>query len=348
MWNRWRGWRSARTCSAPFFVCWRCGRTSVTWRVSNVKVRIPNTPLDGGCFCFALALMAKPMAVTLPLCCCCWISGRWSGCGDWIGRRGGGWLVEKWPLLALSAVWCGITVWAQGVGQAVASAAELPLSERINHALISYLDYVRVLVFPWHLAAYYPYQHHEPVIWGVAAGAALALMTWLVLAGARRRPYLAVGWLWFLGMLVPVIGLVQVGGQGWADRYVYLPSIGFFVIVVWGGAEWAARHPAVKLLVPVVGRGAGGSDYRELQYWKDTRDAFWAGHGGDGQQLPGNDAGGEHGGGQGQAGGRDPALPPGAGLQTRITRKRIFFSAARWNGRGRRRQRCRNTARRCG
>jgi protein O-mannosyl-transferase len=220
-------------------------------------------------FLYALALMAKPMAVTLPfvlLLLDFWPLDRARGL-DWPAWRR---LVgEKWPLLGLSAIWCGITVRAQSM--AVASAADLPMAERINHAMISYLDYLRVLVFPWHLSAYYPYQHHEPVVWGAAAGAALALLTWLAVAGARRWPWLAVGWLWFLGMLAPVIGLMQVGDQGWADRYTYLPSIGFFVIVVWGGAEWAARHPAVKLLVPLLGAALVAVTLVELQYWKDTR-----------------------------------------------------------------------------
>jgi len=223
---------------------------------------------------FALALMAKPMAVTLPfvlLLLDFWPLRRARGL-DWPSWRR--LVAEKWPLLALSAVWCAITIWAQGIGQAVATAAELPVSGRITHALISYLDYLRVLVFPWHLAVYYPYQHREPMVWGAEAGAALALMTWLAVAGARRRPWLAVGWLWFLGMLVPVIGLVQVGGQGWADRYLYLPSIGFFVIVVWGGAQWAARQPAVKLLVPLLGAALVVATSAELRYWKDTRTLF--------------------------------------------------------------------------
>jgi tetratricopeptide (TPR) repeat protein len=223
---------------------------------------------------FALALMSKPMAVTLPfvlLLLDFWPLGRARG-WDWpLWRR---LAVEKWPLLLLSVVWCGVTVWAQRHDQAVASAVELPFSGRLAHTMISYLNYMRVLVFPWHLAAYYPYQHHEPLVWGAVAGVALALVTWLAVAWARQRPYVIVGWLWFLGMLVPVIGLVQVGGQGWADRYLYLPSIGFFVIVVWGGAEWVARLPAVKLLVPLVGVALVVATSVELRYWKDTRTLF--------------------------------------------------------------------------
>jgi tetratricopeptide (TPR) repeat protein len=220
---------------------------------------------------FALALMAKPMAVTLPfvlLLLDFWPLGRMSRSS--FPRL----VVEKTPMFALSGVWCGIPIWAQGIGQAVASETELPVWERINHTLPAYLDYLRVLVFPRHLSAYYPYQHHIPLAQGAAAGAVLALATWLALAGARRRPWLAVGWLWFLGMLVPVIGLVQVGGQGWADRYLYLPSIGFFVIVVWMGAEWAGRHRAVKLLVPLLGAALAVATSMELGYWKDTRTLF--------------------------------------------------------------------------
>jgi tetratricopeptide (TPR) repeat protein len=220
---------------------------------------------------FALALMAKPMAVTLPF--VLWLLDFWP-----LGRVSrpalSRLLVEKIPMLALSAIWCGITIWAQGIGQAVATEADLSISERIIHTMLAYLEYLRVLVFPWHLSAYYPYQHHVPLLRGAEAGAVLALLTWLAMAGARRRPWLAVGWLWFLGMLVPVIGLVQVGGQGWADRYVYLPSIGIFVIVVWAGAEWAARHPAVKLLIPLVGAALVAVTLSELRYWKDTRTLF--------------------------------------------------------------------------
>ena len=223
---------------------------------------------------FALALMAKPMAVTLPLVLLLldfWPLERARGL-DWPSWRR--LAAEKWPLLALSAVWCGITIWAQGASQAVATAGQLSISERIIHTPMAYADYLRVLVFPRRLSAYYPYQHHEPLLWGAEAGGALALMTWLALARARRQPYLAVGWLWFLGMLAPVIGLIQVGGQGWADRYLYLPAAGFFIMAVWGAADWAARHPAVKLCVPLLGAALVAATSAELQYWKDTRTLY--------------------------------------------------------------------------
>ena len=223
---------------------------------------------------FALALMAKPMAVTLPLVLLLldfWPLERARGLEGPAWRR---LAAEKWPWLALSALWCGITFCAQRADQAVSSTSQLSASERISHALIAYVGYVRLLAFPWRLSAYYPYQHHQPAGGVLAAGAALALATWLAVAGARRRPWLAVGWLWFLGMLAPVIGLVQVGGQGLACRYTYLPSVGFFLMVVWAGAAWAARHPAVKLLIPLLGAALVALTSSELGYWKDTPTLF--------------------------------------------------------------------------
>jgi tetratricopeptide (TPR) repeat protein len=234
----------------------------------------PRMVSAGVIFLFALALMAKPMAVTLP--CLLLLMDFWPlnrvQSMDWASWRP--LVLEKWPLLVLSAIWCGITIWAQGIGQAVATSADLSVAERIIHAPIAYLSYLRVLVLPWHLAAYYPYHHHEPVSWGAEAAAALMLMTCLGWAEWRRRPFLVMGWLWFLGMLVPVIGLVQVGGQGWADRYVYLPSIGVFIMAVWSVAERAASYPAVKLLFPAVLAVLAAMTWAEIPYWKDTGALF--------------------------------------------------------------------------
>jgi tetratricopeptide (TPR) repeat protein len=216
---------------------------------------------------FALALMSKPMAVTLPfvlLLLDYWPLGRFPNV-KWKSL-----ITEKWPYLALSALWCWITVQAQGIDRAIATTSELSMGERLNHSLISYVKYMQMLVFPWHLAALYPYRHHEPILWGAGAALFLALVTWC----AWRRTWLGVGWLWFVGMLVPVIGLVQVGGQAWADRYVYLPSIGFFIAVVWLGAEWTARFPTVKLFAPMLVAALALMTLEEIPYWYDTNSLF--------------------------------------------------------------------------
>src|SRR5580700_922814 len=175
------------------------------FRIQGSKFRVST----GRCLVFfLLALMAKPMAVTLPfvlLLLDFWPLQRVQAF-DWPKWRS--LAAEKWPLFALSVVWCGIAVWAQRVGHAVASMSELSASERVFHVPIAYLDYLRVLMFPRHLSAFYPYERDDSLLWGTVAGAALALTTWWVIARANSRPYVATGWLWFLGMLVPVIGLV--------------------------------------------------------------------------------------------------------------------------------------------
>jgi hypothetical protein len=135
---------------------------------------------------FLLALMSKPMAVTLPfvlLLLDLWPLQRVKGL-DWpVWRR---LVVEKWPLLLLSVAWCGVTMWAQSKDKAVASEVELPLIGRLGHAMISYWVYIRLLVFPWHLSAYYPYQRHESLFLGLLAAAALALVTIISIACAKR------------------------------------------------------------------------------------------------------------------------------------------------------------------
>jgi tetratricopeptide (TPR) repeat protein len=183
-------------------------------------------------------------------------------------------VVEKAPLFALSAACCVVTIWAQRRSHAVASVEGLHLWHRFCHVLASYLDYIVMLVFPRHLAIFYPYPLHESVAMVIGGAVAVALLSALTIASARRRPWLPVGWLWFLGMLVPVIGLVQVGDQALADRYTYLPFIGLFIILAWGGAELAVRYPVVKLFAPVLGLALLVATWQQIHYWKDTRTVF--------------------------------------------------------------------------
>jgi protein O-mannosyl-transferase len=142
---------------------------------------------------------------------------------------------EKIPLLVMVAVSSGVTVYAQRAGGAMMTQAMLPIETRLSNAVVSYAKYLWMTIGPAGLAVYYPHPL-KPHTAGLVAVAALVLLA--ITIGAvllrRSRPYFLVGWLWFLGMLVPVIGLVQVGGQALADRYTYVPIVGLFIMAAWG------------------------------------------------------------------------------------------------------------------
>jgi Tfp pilus assembly protein PilF len=146
-------------------------------------------------------------------------------------------LLEKLPFFALSAASCIITFVAQQTGGAVAPLAMRSLDARLANAAIAYVQYLAKLFWPANLSPLYPHPDH----WGfwpvTGAAAGLVFLTAAVWRGRRRFPYALTGWLWFLGMLVPVIGIVQVGRQAFADRYTYLPLVGIMVALVWLGAE---------------------------------------------------------------------------------------------------------------
>jgi tetratricopeptide (TPR) repeat protein len=192
---------------------------------------------------FSLGLMSKPMLVTLP--CVLFLLDVWPLKRAVIGESPRAvWLhlgYEKLPLLALAAASSVITFLVQRTSGAVESLTRLPLSVRLANAVVAYWSYITKLVWPTRLALLYPYPK------SIFIGTVLAILVALIVASiavaraARTRPYLLVGWLWFLGTLVPVIGIVQVGKQPMADRYTYVPSIGLFVMVVWGTTELLQR-----------------------------------------------------------------------------------------------------------
>jgi tetratricopeptide (TPR) repeat protein len=230
---------------------------------------------------FALALMSKPMVVTLPfvlLLLDVWPLARFKEV------RPGKLVLEKVPFLLLSAATCWLTIWAQQ--QAMASTAGLPVAQRSLHAIAAYGHYVRALFVPTNLAVYYPYVRSLSAAVLIRDGALLISITGLALGFVKSRPYGLIGWLMFLGMLVPVIGLVQVGDQAWADRYTYLPSIGLFVAVVWGAADlfqaWLKKSPGNVRLIQ--GSEAGLAicvciafsvmTAVQLSYWKNTWTLF--------------------------------------------------------------------------
>jgi tetratricopeptide (TPR) repeat protein len=209
-----------------------------------------------------LGLAAKPMLVTLP--CVLLLLDYWPlnrlqaehASPAEIRRRVRRLVIEKLPLFGVVAASCVITFLAQWNGKSVGGLEALPLTARLANAGIAYAKYVGKTFWPTDLAAFYPNYGFAPAddphYWaflavGFAALVALAAITIFVLWFGRRLRYLTVGWLWFLGTLVPVIGLVQVGTQGMADRYTYLPLIGLFVMTVWGLPDLLRRFPFRRL-----------------------------------------------------------------------------------------------------
>ena len=147
----------------------------------------------------------------------------------------------------LAAASCIITFMVQKTGGAVGSLDILPLSTRIANALVSYVSYMAKMVWPFNLAVFYPYPKLLPT-WQVAgAGLLLISISLIVILNVRARPYLFVGWFWYLVTLIPVIGLVQVGRQAMADRYTYIPLIGLFIVITWGGATDVLRWFSIQL-----------------------------------------------------------------------------------------------------
>jgi tetratricopeptide (TPR) repeat protein len=186
--------------------------------------------------------------------------------------------LEKIPLLALSAGSAVITMFAQRAGGAVlTSAAHAPLL-RLENVIVCYALYIKKAVWPSHLAALYPYPHALPP-WGVAVAALLLLAVTCAVLIHREHRYLVVGWFWYLGTMVPMIGLVQVGNQAMADRYAYLPLIGLFVMIIWSSAEWAAARPTSTKLVAAAGiailLALSAVTHIQLSYWHDDL-TLWA------------------------------------------------------------------------
>ena len=189
---------------------------------------------------FALSLMAKPMLVTLPfvlLLLDYWPLKRWPreisvpfrNRSHLVGRL----IWEKTPFIFLAIVSSIVTIWAQNKGGSVASMEYFPFSSRFDNAIISYVSYLGKIFSPVNLAVFYPYEHSLP-IWQILVSCfTLIGITIVVIIAFKKLPFLFVGWFWYLGTFIPVIGLVQVGEQAMADRYTYLPSIGIAIMMVW-------------------------------------------------------------------------------------------------------------------
>jgi Flp pilus assembly protein TadD len=230
---------------------------------------------------FTLGLMSKPMVITFPfllLLLDYWPLGRIQGSPVPMTPAAQSSLprlvAEKLPLLALSAASAVITMQAQQAGGAMRSAAQFSFGVRVENAVVAYASYLWKLIWPAHLAPIYPHPGDSLAAWQVGVSLSVLLAITAFVLSHRSKRYLLTGWLWFLGTLVPVIGLVQVGDQAMADRYAYIPFIGIFVMLAWGAADFADSRqisiaarviPAACILLAL-----SVATRRQLDYWSSN------------------------------------------------------------------------------
>jgi len=235
---------------------------------------------------FTLGLMAKPMLVTLPL--VLLFLDLW----PLSGSRGAGPrhptpntqhpFLEKTPLFALAFASCVVTYVVQQTGGAVRTAEQYPILVRVGNAIVSYVAYIGKMLWPARLSIFYPHPGALPAWLVISCAVLLAGATYGAVRAARTRPYLTVGWLWYVVTLIPVIGLVQVGRQAMADRYTYVPLIGLFIIVAWGVPDLFARvigsvrvrNVALAAAGAVVVIACAKATWVEVGYWRDPVTIF--------------------------------------------------------------------------
>lgn len=214
---------------------------------------------------FVLGLMAKPMVMTLPF--LLLVLDWWP-----LQRRA---FTEKLPMICLSVVSLLVTSIATTRLGGINWGASLSLQQRVANTLISYVRYLELSFWPHDLAILYPYRTAVPWWQAAAAALLLAAITATALSQARRRPYLIVGWIWFALVLLPAAGLVQVGRQGMADRFMYLPHIGLAMAVVWGVSDLLIARPRVAgMLTVAVLAVLAASSWMQVRFWRDSATVF--------------------------------------------------------------------------
>ena len=224
---------------------------------------------------FVLGLMSKAMLVTMPfvlLLLDYWPLGRFKFYGVWRLVK------EKIPFFALAMAASVLTFMAQKQGGAVIDVEKLTLGARLGNALISYCRYLGKTFWPMDLAVYYPHPGHWPLEEILLASVLLCGISMLLFVKRRQYPFFLMGWLWFLGTLVPVIGLVQVSGQAMADRYTYIPSLGVLILTIWGAYELVKDWRYQKIASSAAGSAAIvlciGLTRHQLEYWTDSEALF--------------------------------------------------------------------------
>ena len=245
-------------------------RAPSTWRYLTVA------------FVFALGLMSKPMLVTLPfvlLLLDYWPLKRIGDHKSHFRRQLLSLLFEKLPLIALSGFSCGATLLAQKHDSSMID--QLPFMWRLNNACVSYVTYIWQMMWPARLACFYPHSNNRLAPQAVTTAIAfLVLVTLAAICMRKHRPYLVTGWFWYLGMLVPVIGFVQVGEQAHADRYTYLPQVGLYMLITWTIADlipqsWERTRCAFVLIAAAtVITVLSWCAFVQTSYWKNS-DTLW-------------------------------------------------------------------------
>ena len=246
-------------------------------------------------FFFACGLMSKPMVVTLPfvlLLLDFWPLNRFSSFQSQISsseepstlnhqpstESAFRLIYEKLPFFALTLAAGVVTYFVQTSGRTLWSPAERPFSSRVANALWAYERYISKTFWPADLSIYYTHPYHWPVALVIGAALLLALWSGLFLLRARQNPYLLVGWFWFLGTLIPTIGLVQVGSQSMADRYMYIPSVGLFILVAWGINDFLNWRPHWRRITTFAGgvalAGCLVGTEIQLSYWQNSIKLF--------------------------------------------------------------------------
>ena len=227
-----------------------------------------------------LGLMSKPMLVTLPfvlLLLDYWPLGRFEAHRSNTGRQVLQLVLEKIPLIVLSAVSSIVTFLAQR--GAIGWTEQLPVSERISNAIVAYVVYIRQMFWPAGLAVFYPHPENRLPIWEISlALIVLGGITAAAFVLRKKAPYFVTGWLWYLGMLVPVIGLLQVGWQGHADRYTYLPQIGLYIALTWAVTDltrsWRFQRMALGAAALLIVGALSCRASLQTSYWRDSETLF--------------------------------------------------------------------------
>jgi tetratricopeptide (TPR) repeat protein len=218
---------------------------------------------------FLLGLLSKPMVVTLPF--VLMVLDYWP-----LKRRAH--ILEKLPLIALSAAIAFVTFFVQSADKAVSSTTNVPLAIRAANIPIAYVTYLGALFWPSGLAIFYPYRTDPDWILAIASIVLLVIISIAAWISRKRFTYICVGWLWYLIVLLPVIGLIQVGAQSHADRYTYLPSIGIFIIIAWGTNDLIERWPKLRsALIPASLTIAAAFIVLtsiQIRYWHDSASLF--------------------------------------------------------------------------